>query len=56
MRIIACYPRAVRGLFRAARAPLSEEVEILNMREQSATEISERVLVEAETALVGSGK
>lgn len=44
LRIIACYPRAVRGLFRAARVPLSEDVEILNMRQQSAAEIERRAL------------
>ena len=36
LRIAACYPRAVRGLFVQAGVPLPEAgVEILNMREQS---------------------
>jgi hypothetical protein len=30
--IVACYPRAVRWLFNAAGAPLSDGVRILNMR------------------------
>jgi len=41
VRIAACYPRAVRWLFHAAGAPLPKEgVEVLNMREQSAAEIT----------------
>ena len=45
VRIAACYPRAVRWLFHAADAPLSEAgVEILNMREQDATVIADRLL------------
>jgi hypothetical protein len=37
VRIVACYPRAVRWLFHAAGAPLPKEgVEVLNMREQTA--------------------
>jgi hypothetical protein len=44
-RIVACYPRAVRGLFHAAGTPLPPAgVEVLNMREQSAEEIAERAL------------
>ena len=44
LRIIACFPRAVRGLFTAAGSPLdSESVQILNMRSQSAGEIYERL-------------
>lgn len=39
-QIVACYPRAVRGLFRAAGTPLpAQGVEILNMREQDADAI-----------------
>lgn len=35
--IAACYPRAVRGLFTAARVPLPEQgVSILNMRTETA--------------------
>ena len=40
VKIIACYPRAVKWLFHAAGAPLPKEgVEILNMREQSADDV-----------------
>jgi hypothetical protein len=40
LTIVACYARAVRGLFAAAGAPLPQDVEILNMRTQAADEIS----------------
>lgn len=44
-RIIACYPRAVRGLFIAADAPLPETgVEIRNMRVESAEQIVNAIL------------
>lgn len=44
-KIAACYARAVQGLFHAAGSPLPEEgVEILNMREQGAEEILEKLL------------
>ena len=47
-RIAACYPRAVEWLFHAAKSPLPENgVEILNMREQSADEIVDRLLADA---------
>ena len=40
VKIVACYPRAVKWLFHAAGAPLPKEgVEVLNMREQSADDI-----------------
>jgi NAD-dependent dihydropyrimidine dehydrogenase PreA subunit len=40
LRIAACFPRAVRGLFAAAGAPLPEDgVEILNMRTLSADDV-----------------
>jgi len=40
VKIVACYPRAVKWLFHAAGAPLPKEgVEILNMREQSADDV-----------------
>jgi hypothetical protein len=55
VRIVACYPRAVRGLFQAAGAPLpASGVEVLNMREESAEEISERLLPAA--AVAGRGR
>jgi len=44
LRIAACYPRAVTGLFHQAGAPLPEGTEILNMRTQTATEITESLL------------
>jgi hypothetical protein len=47
VRIAACHPRAVRWLFHAAGTPLpKEEVEILNMREESAGEVVRRLLPE----------
>jgi hypothetical protein len=40
VRIVACFPRAVKWLFHAAGAPLPQKgVEILNMREQSADDV-----------------
>lgn len=46
VQIAACYPRAVRWLFHAAGVPFPEEesVEVLNMREQSADEICDKLL------------
>lgn len=44
LRIAACYPRAVQGLFRQAGAPLPDDVEILNMRTQTAGEIADALL------------
>lgn len=38
--IVACYPRAVKWLFSAAATPLPDTVRILNMREQTADEIT----------------
>jgi len=47
VRICACFPRAVKGLFHAAEADLPEEgVEILNMRTEGADEIVERLVGE----------
>lgn len=41
IKIAACYPRAVKWLFAAAGYPLSNEhAEVLNMRTQTAAEIS----------------
>jgi len=40
VKIVACFPRAVKWLFHAAGAPLpTTGVEVLNMREQSADAI-----------------
>lgn len=44
LRIAACYPRAVKGLFQQAGFPLSDDAEILNMRTQTAAEIAEKLL------------
>lgn len=45
LKIAACYPRAVRGLFQQAGSPLPEQgVEILNMRTQTAAEIAGELL------------
>ncbi|GEP42390.1 hypothetical protein [Brevifollis gellanilyticus] len=44
LRIAACYPRAVKGLFQQAGAPLPEDTEVLNMRTQTAVEITEALL------------
>lgn len=44
LRIAACYPRAVRGLFQQAGSPLPENAEILNMRTQTAGEVTEALL------------
>ena len=37
--VVACFPRAVRALFRAAGATLPDDASVLNMRQQSADEI-----------------
>ena len=47
LRIAACYPRAVRGLFQQAGSPLAEDAEILNMRSQTAEEITSALLQSA---------
>ena len=45
LRIAACFPRAVQGLFQQAGSPLpAEGVEILNMRTQTAEEVAGRLL------------
>lgn len=45
LRIAACYPRAVHGLFQQAGASLpADHVEVLNMRTQSADEIVGKLL------------
>ncbi|WP_395752476.1 hypothetical protein [Prosthecobacter sp.] len=44
LRIAACYPRAVKGLFQQAGSPLPADTEILNMRTQTAQEIADALL------------
>jgi len=40
VKVAACYPRAVKWLFAAAKAPLSPDgAEVLNMRVQTADEV-----------------
>ena len=44
LKLVACYPRVVKGLFTQCGQPLPEEkVTFLNMRAQSAEEIREAV-------------
>ncbi len=44
LRIAACYPRAVKGLFQQAGFPLPADTKILNMRTQTAQEIADSLL------------
>lgn len=44
LRIAACFPRAVKGLFQQAGFPLPADTEILNMRTQTAQEIADALL------------
>lgn len=44
LRIAACYPRVVRGLFTQCGSPLAEAAEVLNMRTQTAEEVAEQML------------
>ena len=46
VKIAACYPRAVKWLFQSAGVPFPDDdsVEVLNMREETATEIAEKLL------------
>lgn len=45
LRIAACYPRVVKGLFTQCDASLPEEgAEILNMRTQTADEVAAQML------------
>ena len=46
VRLAACYPRAVRGLFEAAGTPLPKSAEILNMRAEPADKIAAELLGE----------
>lgn len=55
LRVAACFPRAVKGLFRQAGADLAgREVEILNMREEQAGDILERLLSDAPPRVEGA--
>ena len=46
LRIAACYPRVVRGLFQAAGATLPAGTQILNMRTDTPEQIMEALLKE----------
>lgn len=46
LRIAACFPRAVHGLFEAAGSPLPETVQILNMRTDPADRVVSELLTE----------
>ena len=46
LRIAACFPRAVRGLFEAAGAKLEPSAEILNMRTETADAVADQLLTE----------
>lgn len=44
LRIAACYPRAVHGLFQQAGSPLPDSAQILNMRTETAEAIVNSLL------------
>ena len=48
LRIAACYPRVVRGLFQQAGVTLPAETEILNMRTETPEQILQGLLKEGE--------
>lgn len=54
LRIAACFPRAVRGLFLQAECPLPASAEVVNMRETPAADVLRTLLAEAPTAPEGS--
>jgi hypothetical protein len=57
VKIAACYPRAVKWLFAAAKAPLSPEgAEVLNMRVQTAEEVFTALLNGEVKANLPAGK
>lgn len=49
LRIAACYPRAVKGLFQQAGNPLPEDADILNMRTETAAQIVEKLLADTKS-------
>lgn len=57
LRIAACWPRAVQGLFQLADAPLPREgVEILNMRTDTAAAVLERLVPQVGVAPTGDDR
>ena len=51
LRIVACYPRAVRWLFHAAGHELDPTAEIHNMRTSSADELADELAEDSNRAL-----
>ena len=47
--IVACYPRAVRWLFNGAGVTLPEHVRVINMREQTADDVTANLGVSGAT-------
>lgn len=47
LRIAACHKRAVRWLFHAAGAPLPESAEVLNMRDETASDVADKLLADS---------
>ncbi len=57
VKIVACYPRAVRWLFHAGGAPLPEKgVDVLNMREESAAKVASALGVPAVAGTPSEGE
>lgn len=57
VKIAACFPRAVKGLFHQADADLSiENTEVLNMRTQTADEVCASLFSSAFSPNIPSGK
>lgn len=55
LKIAACYPRAVTGLFHQAGSPLPENTEIFNMRTQTAEEIVGQMLQDSTVSVAVEG-
>jgi hypothetical protein len=57
VKIAACYPRAVKWLFAAAKAPLPVDgTEVLNMRTENAEDVLARLLAPELKANLPAGK
>lgn len=46
LRIAACFPRAVRGLFDAVGSPLATDAQIFNMRTEPAAKVAASLFLE----------
>jgi len=44
LKIAACFPRAVKGLFQAAGIPLPGDASVINMRTESAEQVVRSIL------------